>query len=224
MTRPAPRFVSYIRVSTQKQGASGLGLEAQQSAIAAHIERSGGELAGEFVEVESGRKTDKQRPQLAAALALAKKAKATLVIAKLDRLARNVHFISGLMQAGVRFVALDMPDANELTLHVMAAFAQHEAKATSLRTKEALARAKVRGTVMGAKVRENSAAVNAARAAEGQARAETMRDDLSACTGLSLARAAAELALKGHTQANGKEFTPTQVKRLRARMATGATR
>lgn len=143
------KIVSYVRVSTTKQGQSGLGLEAQQQAVAQHIAVTGAELVGEYVEVESGRKTDKARPQLAAALAQCKKDKAVLVVAKLDRLARNVHFISGLMESKVKFVALDMPEANELSLHIMAAFAEHEAKRISERTKAALAVAKSRGVVLG---------------------------------------------------------------------------
>lgn len=143
------KIISYIRVSTQKQGQSGLGLEAQQKAVQHYLVEKGAELVAEFVEVESGKKTDKERPELAAALAACKKQKAVLVVAKLDRLARNVHFISGLMEAKVRFVALDMPEANELTLHVMAAFAEHEAKRISERTKAALAIAKERGVQLG---------------------------------------------------------------------------
>lgn len=143
------KMIAYVRVSTQKQGVSGLGLEAQQQAVAAYVMAQGGELVAEFVEIESGRKTDKQRPKLGEALAMCKKQKAVLVVAKLDRLARNVHFISGLMEAKVKFVALDMPEANELTLHVMAAFAEHEAKRISERTKAALAVAKQRGVLLG---------------------------------------------------------------------------
>lgn len=149
------KIVSYVRVSTTKQGQSGLGLEAQQQAVAQHIAATGAQLVSEYVEVESGRKTDKARPQLAAALAQCKKDKAVLVVAKLDRLARNVHFISGLMESKVKFVALDMPEANELSLHIMAAFAEHEAKRISERTKAALAVAKSRGVVLGKAGAEN---------------------------------------------------------------------
>jgi DNA invertase Pin-like site-specific DNA recombinase len=143
------KIVSYIRVSTQKQGMFGLGMEAQQKAVQQYLAEQGSELIAEFVEVESGRKTDKQRPELAKALEACKKHKAVLVVAKLDRLARNVHFISGLMESKVKFLALDMPEANELTLHVMAAFAEHEAKRISERTKAALAVAKERGVKLG---------------------------------------------------------------------------
>lgn len=143
------KIISYIRVSTAKQGQSGLGLEAQREAVRTYLATTGHELVGEFVEVESGRKTDKERPELSRALQVCKQRGAVLVVAKLDRLARNVHFISGLMEAKVQFVALDMPEANELTLHVMAAFAEHEARRISERTKAALAVAQAKGTVLG---------------------------------------------------------------------------
>lgn len=143
------KFVSYIRVSTTKQGALGLGADAQRSAVNSHIQASGAEHVAEFVEIESGRKTDKERPQLEAALKECKKNKAVLLVAKLDRLARSVHFISGLMKSKVKFIALDMPQANELTLHIMAAFAEYEAKRISERTKAALEVAKRRGVVLG---------------------------------------------------------------------------
>lgn len=139
-------FVAYYRVSTERQGVSGLGLDAQRQAVGHFI--GAGALVSEYTEVESG-KRDKNRPQLIAALVQCKKIKATLVIAKLDRLARNVHFVSGLMESGVEFVAVDMPHANKLTIHIMSAFAEHEREAISQRTKAALAQAKARGTVLG---------------------------------------------------------------------------
>lgn len=145
------KFIAYHRVSTQKQGVSGLGLEAQQVAVAAYLNGGAWELVAEFQEVETGKGADAlaKRPQLRAALDACRKHGATLIIAKLDRLARNVHFISGLMVSKVRFVACDMPEANELTIHIMAAFAEHEAKRISQRTKDALAVAKSRGVVLG---------------------------------------------------------------------------
>lgn len=145
------KFIAYHRVSTQKQGASGLGLEAQQVAVASYLNGGDWELIAEFQEVETGKGSDAlaKRPQLRAALAACRKEGATLIIAKLDRLARNVHFVSGLMESKVRFVACDMPEANELTIHIMAAFAEHEAKRISQRTKDALAVAKGRGVVLG---------------------------------------------------------------------------
>ncbi len=139
-------FVSYYRVSTDKQGRSGLGLDAQRAAVAAFTTGRGDVLA-EFTEIESGKKSD--RPQLAAALSVCRKKKARLVIAKLDRLARNVAFIANLMDSGVEFIACDMPEANRLTLHILAAVAEHEREAISRRTKEALAAAKARGTRLG---------------------------------------------------------------------------
>jgi DNA invertase Pin-like site-specific DNA recombinase len=129
-----PRFVSYIRVSTAKQGASGLGLDAQRHAISEYLLRiSGASLVGEFEEVESGK--NNHRPKLKEAMELADLTASTLVIAKLDRLSRNAHFLTGLADRGVKFVACDMPDANEFTVTIMAALAQQERKMISERTK-----------------------------------------------------------------------------------------
>lgn len=139
-----PSFVAYYRVSTERQGRSGLGLDAQRQAVHSFIQ---GDLVGEFVEVESGKVKD--RPELMKALHLAKQTRSTLVIAKLDRLARNVAFIANLMDAGVEFVAVDMPTANRLTIHILAAVAEHEREMISARTKAALAAAKARGVRLG---------------------------------------------------------------------------
>jgi DNA invertase Pin-like site-specific DNA recombinase len=139
-------FVAYYRVSTERQGESGLGLEAQRTAVARFTR--GASLLSEFQEIESG-KRHTNRPQLAAALSECHRQKAILVIARLDRLARNVHFISGLMESGVDFVAVDMPQANRLTIHILAAVAEHEREAISQRTKAALGAAKQRGTQLG---------------------------------------------------------------------------
>jgi len=141
------KWVAYYRVSTVRQGESGLGLEAQQSAVERFL-RGRGSLLAEFVEIESGKKI--RRPQLDEALRLCRKTKATLVIAKLDRLARNVHFISGLMEAGVNFRAVDAPSKDRFILHIQAAFAEEEARRISERTKAALAAAKARGIDIGA--------------------------------------------------------------------------
>jgi DNA invertase Pin-like site-specific DNA recombinase len=141
------KFVAYLRVSTDKQGHSGLGIEAQRKAVNDYLNGGSWELLAEYVEVESGKRSD--RPQLTAALAHAKATGATVVIAKLDRLARNVAFISNLMESGVEFVAADMPMANRLTVHVLAAVAEHEREMISQRTKAALAAAKARGTKLG---------------------------------------------------------------------------
>lgn len=153
-------FVAYYRVSTERQGESGLGLEAQRAAVARFTR--GASLLSEFQEIESG-KRHTNRPQLAAALSECRRQKATLVIARLDRLARNVHFISGLMESGVDFVAVDMPQANRLTIHILAAVAEHEREAISQRTKAALGAAKTRGTKLGNPCWESS--IKEARAA-----------------------------------------------------------
>jgi DNA invertase Pin-like site-specific DNA recombinase len=141
-----PPFVAYYRVSTDKQGLKGLGMEAQREAVSRFMSGKG-DLAAAFIEVESGRKDN--RPQLHAALAECRKRRAVLVIAKLDRLARNVHFISGLMNSDVEFVAVDMPSASRLTIHILAAVAEHEREMISQRTKAALAAAKARGIRLG---------------------------------------------------------------------------
>lgn len=210
------KFISYVRVSTQKQGVSGLGLEAQQQAVAAYVGSQGGELVGEYVEVESGRKTDKQRPKLAEALAACKKHKAVLVVAKLDRLARNVHFISGLMEAKVRFVALDMPEANELTLHVMAAFAEHEAKRISERTKAALAVAKGRGVVLGAAGPANLRPNVEERQAKSQAFAKSLSGVLAGFKqqGMSQRQMVEELNKLGIKTSRGGQWSLIQVQRV----------
>jgi DNA invertase Pin-like site-specific DNA recombinase len=142
-------FVAYYRVSTARQGESGLGLDAQRAAVAKYLASVvDAKVVAEFTEVESG-KRHTNRPELAAAIARAKKAGATLVIAKLDRLARNVHFISGLMEAAADFVACDMPHANRLTIHILAALAEHEREMISARTVAALEQVKARGTKLG---------------------------------------------------------------------------
>jgi DNA invertase Pin-like site-specific DNA recombinase len=134
-------------VSTARQGISGLGLEAQREAVAQHLNGGRWTLVQEVVEVESGKRND--RPAIAEALRLCRLHRATLIIAKLDRLARNVHFISSLMEASVDFVAVDFPQANHLTVHILAAVAEHEASMISARTKGALAAAKARGVKLG---------------------------------------------------------------------------
>lgn len=144
---PNGNFIAYYRVSTIRQGESGLGLEAQQKAVADHLNGGDWKIIAEYTEIESGKRND--RPKLAEAIALCKKHKATLIIAKLDRLARNVHFISGLMESGVEFVATDNPNANRLMLHMLAAFAEHEREQISKRTKDALQAAKARGVQLG---------------------------------------------------------------------------
>lgn len=147
----ACKYIAYFRVSTERQGVSGLGLEAQQISVGQYVSRTGGELLAEYVEVESGKKSD--RPQLNAAITKAKKLGAILLIAKLDRLARRVHFISGLMETGVQFRAADMPNADRFMLHVYAAMAEEEARRISERTRSALQAAKARGVKLGTSCR-----------------------------------------------------------------------
>lgn len=142
-------LIPYYRVSTAKQGKSGLGLEGQMMAVKEYARRVGGKIIASYKEVETGKKTDRDRPQLARAMAHCRRSGSTLVIAKLDRLSRNVHFLSGLMEAGVDFVCCDMPAASRFTLHIMAAVAEMEAKQISERTKAALAAAKARGVLLG---------------------------------------------------------------------------
>ncbi|PTX46628.1 DNA invertase Pin-like site-specific DNA recombinase [Gemmobacter caeni] len=141
------RYISYYRVSTHRQGQSGLGLEAQRAATVAFLGSTGSELIAEFTEVESGKRAN--RPELAAAIKACRDGGAILLIAKLDRLARNVHFISGLLESGVKFTAIDMPNADRFMLHVYAAMAEEEARRISERTKAALAAAKARGVALG---------------------------------------------------------------------------
>ena len=141
------KAVTYYRVSTAKQGRSGLGLDAQRKAVEDFLHSGNWDLISEFTEVESG-KLD-ARPQLEIALANCELTGATLIVAKLDRLSRNVAFLAALQDSGTRFLAVDMPEANELTIHIMAAVAQAERKAISKRTKEALAAAKARGVRLG---------------------------------------------------------------------------
>src|SRR3954468_3062279 len=118
------KYVAYYHVSTKQQGSSGLGLDAQRESVMRYLNGGSWELAGEFVEIESGKRSD--RPQLAAAISAAKKARATLLVAKLDRLTRNVHFLTGLLESGVRFKAADMPEADKTMVHLMAVLAEWE--------------------------------------------------------------------------------------------------
>ncbi len=141
------KFCSYLRVSTKRQGISGLGLQAQREAVEAYVKRLGGTIAREYVEVESG--ANDERPKLLEALVFTRRSKGTLLVAKLDRLSRSVKFIATVLDSGVSFAAVNMPEANEVTLHIMAALAQYERKAISQRVKAALGVAKARGTRLG---------------------------------------------------------------------------
>ncbi|MBJ9591750.1 recombinase family protein [Burkholderia seminalis] len=145
------QFVAYYRVSTARQGMSGLGLDAQREAVARYLNGGDWELVGEFTETETGKGANalEKRPQLRAALDLCKRRGATLIIAKLDRLARNVHFVSGLLETGCDFVAADMPQANKVMIQMHAVMAEWERDQISKRTKDALAAAKARGVKLG---------------------------------------------------------------------------
>lgn len=142
------RWVAYFRVSTERQGRSGLGLEAQREAVRQYLDGGRWRLVAEFVEVESGKRAD-NRPELAKALSACRAHRATLVVAKIDRLARNVAFTAALMESSVEFVACDFPQANKLTIHVLSAVAEHEREMISARTKAALAAARRRGVRLG---------------------------------------------------------------------------
>nr|WP_281720934.1 recombinase family protein [Nitrosomonas nitrosa] len=181
-TTQAKRFVAYYRVSTARQGRSGLGLEAQREAVRSYLTFAGGRLMDEVTEVESGKRAD--RPELARAMAQCRLRNATLVVAKLDRLSRSVEFLAGLLNGGVPFVAADMPEANHLTVHVMAAMAQHEREAIKERTKAALKRAKARGTKLGGNpenLMRRGVAKRGAKASEAvrKAKAATRAADLA---------------------------------------------
>lgn len=220
------RFVSYLRVSTDRQGRSGLGLEAQRKTVQDYVNGKG-RIELEFVEVESGKKND--RPALNAALVESKRLGATLLIAKLDRLARNVAFIANLLESGVEIAAADMPEANRFLLHVMAAVAEHEAKAISERTKAALAASKARGKKLGWSnptrhvEQQNAAASGAARTAElANERANNLIPLVSnlAKTGLSLRSIATELNRMNVATARGGKWHATTVANVIARSFT----
>lgn len=209
-------FVTYYRVSTQRQGQSGLGLIAQRTAVEAYIGTA--DLAGEFTEVESGRKND--RPQLAQALKVCKQTGATLVIAKLDRLARNVHFISGLLESGVKFVAVDMPEADRTFLQMAAVFAEWEARKISERTKAALKAAKDRGVRLGSPMPQagSSKGIEAikTKAQQYSERVAPIVADIIAKTGSSNLRDIAQaLEARGVKTARGNTaWHPSQVSNL----------
>jgi DNA invertase Pin-like site-specific DNA recombinase len=172
------KFVAYYRVSTARQGRSGLGLDAQRNAVETYLNGGDWKIVGEFTEVESGKRAD--RPEFAKALAACRLHRATLVIAKLDRLARNVHFMSSLMQSGIEFVAADNPHANKFTIHILVAMAEHEAEMISQRTKDALAAAKKRGKTLGGFRGKVPTAKHRALSAEAlQRRAESRAADLA---------------------------------------------
>lgn len=218
----AGNFITYLRVSTSRQGQSGLGLEAQREAVARYLQGPARTLSGEFVEVESGKGSNAlaRRPQLGLALEACKKHRATLVIAKLDRLARNVHFISGLLESGVEFVAADMPEANKVMLHMHAVMAEWERDQISARTKAALAAAKARGVRLGVVGRENLNRDAQARKAAAHSFAGKLRGIIAGfkAAGLTQRRMVEELNALGITTAMGGDWSLVQVQRVLARL------
>jgi DNA invertase Pin-like site-specific DNA recombinase len=208
------KFFSYLRVSTDRQGERGHGLDAQRKAVADYLNGGAWELLGEFVEVESGKRNG--RPKLAEALAACKKHRARLVIAKLDRLSRNVAFIATLMDGKVDFICCDFPSANRLTLHILAAVAEHEREMIAKRTKDGLAAAKAKGVVLG---NRELAATNKAAAAE---RANALAPVLAEYQGMSARQTAAKLNANNVATPTGAPWSAKTVLRVRERIGTGA--
>lgn len=217
------KAVAYLRVSTDRQGRSGLGLEAQREAVARYVRETGLAIIGEYVEVETGKGSNAlaRRPQLLAALADAKRNKAKLVMAKLDRLARNVHFISGLMETGVDFAIADMPNADKFQLHLYAALAEKEAEVISQRTKAALAAAKDRGQVLG-KHGKALAAANKAQAVERVAPIASMLSGMKA-DGLSMRAMVAALNDQGVPSPAGGRWHLANLHRAMGRVSEAAS-
>lgn len=222
------RYVAYYRVSTAKQGRSGLGIDVQRDTVLRFI-NGGAELVEEYTEVESGRKSD--RPALANALRHCRATGATLIVSKLDRLARDVAFLSGLMNSSVEFVVCDFPQANRLTLHIMAAMAEYEARMTSERTKAALVQAKKRGVQLGnpngARALRKAGKGNSAAVAVVQSKAQEkaadlhfMLEDIQNSGVTSLAGIAAELNARGARPPRAGKWHATTVARLLARLAS----
>ena len=219
------KFVAYYRVSTDKQGKSGLGLEAQRDAVAAYLNGGHWTVLKEFTEMESGKGANalERRPELQKALFLAKKEKATLIIGKLDRLARNVHFISGLLETGVNFVCVDMPDADRTMLQMMSVFAEFEARKISQRTKDALRVKKAQLEAEGKRLGNPTpdlATMNRARYEKADANAEKIRDLLTTwqTNGMTQRAMADELNRLGVTTIRGQEWKQGQVQRALKRL------
>lgn len=222
------KAVAYYRVSTRRQGASGLGMEAQRAAVEELCRsRAMTLIAPPFEEIESGNRAD--RPELLKALERCKVTGATLVVAKLDRLSRNVAFLATLQDSGVKFIAADMPEANELTVHILAAVAQAERKAISRRTKEALAAAKARGTKLGnpngaAALRrfgDASALGTAAVQRKADEHAQRLRpivDQIRKAGNVSLPTIAAALNAEGVLTPRGAKWHPSSVSNLLCRL------
>ncbi len=212
------RFVAYYRVSTVRQGQSGLGLEAQQAAVQNFL-RGDATLVSTFLDIESGKKNE--RPQLQAAIARARQEDAVLLVAKLDRLARNVAFLATLMESRVRFQAVDLPAADEFTLHIMAAVAQKEASAISTRIRDALAAKKARGAQLGSTANLTQAAREKSWVAmreNAQANINNRQAGqlaiLLRATGATLRAIADQLNQSGYRTRYGKAFHPMGVQRL----------
>lgn len=216
--RKMTKAVAYLRVSTDKQGKSGLGLEAQREAVARYVAANGVDLIGEHIEIETGKGANalSKRPELVAALATAKREKAGLIIAKLDRLARNVHFISGLMETGVEFAVADMPNADRFQLHLFAALAEKEAEVISQRTKAALAAAKDRGTELG----KHGKVLAARNQAEAMDRLEPIAADLLAlkAEGLSVRKMVEALNTRAIPSPAGGKWHPASLHKALARL------
>jgi DNA invertase Pin-like site-specific DNA recombinase len=211
--------VSYIRVSTQKQGRSGLGLDAQKDAIAYFAKAHGFEIVEQYVEIETGKGADAldRRPKLAAAIKLAKKLKGRVVVAKLDRLSRDVHFISGLMTHKVPFIVTELgPDVDPFMLHIYAAVAEKERALISERTKAGLAVAKQRGARLGGWTAGSERSQR-----EADAFAERMRPLLAELASLSATAAAHALNERKVATAAGGKWYPATVIRLRERLGEG---
>jgi DNA invertase Pin-like site-specific DNA recombinase len=213
------KFVSYLRVSTNRQGESGLGLEAQRAAVVNFVQslKGGAEIIKEFVEVESGKNAD--RPVLAEAIRQCKEIGATLLVAKLDRLSRNLHFITTLQNSKVDFVAADNPHATPFLIHILVAVAEHERNMISNRTKAALEAAKRRGVRLGNPQYESAVpkAIEARQRLANDRNTELRRKvaEVMEKTGLTkLAEIAQALNLRGLKTNHGCEFTPTHIHRL----------
>lgn len=213
-------FITYLRVSTQAQGDSGLGLEAQRAAVSKYL-RDRGAILKEYVEVESGGKNN--RVQLAAAIEEAKRTSSTLIIAKLDRLSRNAAFILALRDSGVQFQAADLPSANALTVGIFALIAEHERDLIARRTKDALNAKRLRGEALGTvrnltdEGRKKGMAQRIANAKDNTANKQAKEIiDLHLAKGLSLTTIAARLNSAGFRTRRGCQFTPSGVARLRS--------
>jgi DNA invertase Pin-like site-specific DNA recombinase len=218
---PSPRFVAYFRVSTDRQGRSGLGLEAQREAVERYAASIGADLLATFTEVESG--AVRNRPELTAALDLCRRRKAILLIAKLDRLSRSLAFVAQLLEANVDIRAVDMPEANRMMLQMLAVFAEHERRMIGERTKAALAAAKARGVKLGA----NGVALARAHRNEASAFAESIRPQVEAAVtaGCTTTRQIADwLNSRGFPSREGGAWHPASVQRVQRRLGAGGGR